>query len=52
MPPNKGPRIAPPPGKYPGGGNPNLGGRNPMIRGRGRFGGAGRFGRGATSNFR
>ncbi len=34
-------RIAPPPGKYPGGGNPNLGGRNPMLRGTGRFGGRG-----------
>ncbi len=31
-------RIAPPPGKYPGGGNPMMGGRNPMMRGRGRYG--------------
>jgi len=50
MPPNKGPRIAPPPGKYPGGGNPNLGGRNPMMRGRSRFGGG--AGRGATRYLR
>jgi len=34
-------RIAPPPGKYPGGGNPMTRGRNPMMRGAGRFGGRG-----------
>lgn len=52
MPPNKGPnRMVPPsmPPGYPGGGNPNLGGRNPMMRGaRGRMGGGGR-GQGRTS---
>lgn len=32
-------RMAGPPGKFPGGGNPNLRGRNPMISGAGRFGG-------------
>lgn len=34
-----GSRIAPPPGKYPGGGNPMLRGRNPMMRGAQRYGG-------------
>lgn len=33
-------RMAPPPGKYPGGGNPMMGGRNPMMRQRGRYMGA------------
>jgi hypothetical protein len=37
-----GSRIAPPPGKYPGGGNPMIGGRNPMMREMNRFGGRGR----------
>ena len=32
-------RITGPPGKYPGGGNPMLRGRNPMMRGAQRYGG-------------
>lgn len=40
-------RIAGPPGKYPGGGNPNLRGRNPMLRQA-----QNRRGRGATSYLR
>ncbi len=43
-------RIAPPPGKFPGGGNPMTRGRNPMMRGAGRFGGRG--GRGGRGMFR
>lgn len=48
--PMPGRRIAPPPGKYPGGGNPMTGGRNPMIRGAGRRGGRG--GRGGRGMYR
>lgn len=33
--------IIPLAGQYPGGGSPNIRGRNPMMRGRGRFGGRG-----------
>lgn len=45
-------RIAPPPGKYPGGGNPMMGGRNPMIRQAANRNRPFMGGRGATSYMR
>lgn len=50
-PPN-GRRIAPPPGKFPGGGNPNTGRRNPMIRQANNRRPSTMRGRGATSCLR